>query len=150
MARFTAEQAHAYVEVQQLIYDWAFELDQHNGAHMADLVTENCVYVVGGQAQNGRGAIVKFYADRLARLGATPEGVPIHRHALHNLRVHFRGHDEVSVTFNLTYFSTAGNPKGIEQADPMLYADVRMDCRRDNDGHWRIAMFDSNPAFRRV
>ena len=35
-------------------------------------------------------------------------------------------------------------------ADPALVADVRMDCRRDDDGHWRITKFDSNPTFRRV
>jgi uncharacterized protein (TIGR02246 family) len=150
MAKFTAEQAHAYVEIQQLIHDWAFELDHHNGKHIADLVTEDCVYVVGGAAQQGREAAITFYEGRNARLAATPEGVPVHRHSLANLRAHFRNHDEASITFNLTYFSTFGNPKGTDHADPLAYADVRMDVRRDADGHWRIAMFDSNQSFRKV
>lgn len=150
MAKFTADQAHAYVEIQQLAHDWAFELDHHNGLHIAELVTNDVIYVLGGSPRTGREAVIQFYKDRLARLGATPEGVPIHRHALANLRVHFRNHAEASITFNLIYFSTAGHPKGTDQTDVSLYADVRMDVRRDEDGHWRIAMFDSNPSFRRV
>jgi hypothetical protein len=39
---------------------------------------------------------------------------------------------------------------GLNHADPAAVADVRMNCRRDSDGEWRIAMFDSNQTFRRV
>ena len=41
MAKFTAEQAIAYVAIQQLIHDWADELEIRNGLAMADLVTED-------------------------------------------------------------------------------------------------------------
>lgn len=150
MARFTAEQAQAVVEVQQLINDWGYELDLHNGEHIADLVTEDCSYFVGGVPREGRAAVVQFYADRFARLAATAEGVPIHRHALCNLRVDFGSATMASITFNLVYFSTMGVAAGVDHADPASYADVRMDCRRDADGHWRIAKFESNQAFRRV
>ncbi len=150
MARFTAEQAHAVVEIQALINEWGYELDINNGKNVANLVTEDCVYIVGGSPKNGRSEVVKFYADRLARLSATPEGVPTHRHALHNLRVHFETSNKASITFNLTYFSTMGMASGAEHADPNSYADVRMDCRRDIAGDWRIAKFDSNQSFRRV
>lgn len=150
MARFTAEQACAVVEIQQLIHDWGYELDLHNGQNIADLVTEDCTYVVGGVPREGRAGVIKFYAERLARLAATPEGVPIHRHALSNLRVSFSSTDTASITFNLIYFSTLGMAAGADHADPASYADVRMDCRRDPDGHWRISRFDSNQAFRRV
>jgi hypothetical protein len=150
MARFTAEQAQAVVEIQQLIHDWGYELDIHNGKNIAEVVTEDCAYNVGGAVRNGRAEVVKFYADREARLAATPEGVPIHRHALVNLRTSFRSADEASITFSLTYFSTLGMASGVDHADPASYADVRMDCRRDADGHWRIARFESSQAFRRV
>jgi ketosteroid isomerase-like protein len=150
LARFTAEQARAVVEIQQLINDWGYELDIHNGRNIADLVTEDCAYVVGGSPRSGRAEVVKFYADREARLAAPPEGVPIHRHALANLRTSFRSDADASITFNLIYFSTLGMASGVEHADPALYADVRMDVRRDPDGHWRIARFDSNQVFRRV
>jgi ketosteroid isomerase-like protein len=150
LARFTAEQAHAVVEIQQLINDWGYDLDLHNGAHIADLVTEDCAYLVGGALREGRAAVVQFYIDRKARLAATAEGVPIHRHALANLRVAFSSADAASITFNLVYFSTMGVAAGADHADPASYADVRMDCRREADGHWRIARFESNQAFRRV
>jgi ketosteroid isomerase-like protein len=150
LARFTAEQAQAVVEIQQLINDWGYDLDLHNGEHIAELVTEDCSYLVGGAPREGRAAVVQFYIDRKARLAATAEGVPTHRHALANLRVSFAAASEASITFNLIYFSTMGVAAGVEHADPASYADVRMNCRRDADGHWRIARFDSNQAFRRV
>jgi ketosteroid isomerase-like protein len=150
VAKFDMEQAMAVIEVQQLIHDWAHELDINNGLRVSGLVTEDCVYVVGGSSRQGRAAVEKFYQERLERLSARPEGVPTQRHTLSNLRVSFRGAGEVSITFSLVYFTTAGMASGLNHADPAAVADVRMDCRRDDSGQWRIAMFDSNQTFRRV
>lgn len=150
MAKFTLEQALVVTEVQQLINDWAGELDVNNGLQIAALVTEDCVYNVGGNEHRGRPAVSKFYQDRLARLSALPQGVPTQRHTLSNLRVEFRASDEVSITFSLVYFTTAGMASGLNHADPAAVADVRMNCRRDSDEEWRIAKFDSNQTFRRV
>jgi len=150
MAKFTIEQALVVAEVQQLINDWARELDVHNGLHIAGLVTEDCAYSVGGAAHQGRESVAKFYNDRLARLTAKPQGVPTQRHTLSNLRVEFRASDEVSITFSLVYFTTAGMASGLNHADPAAVADVRMNCRRDSDAEWRISKFDSNQTFRRV
>jgi hypothetical protein len=150
VAKFNMEQALAVVAVQQLINDWGQELDIHNGKHITGLITEDCTYIVGGAPRRGRAAVEKFYQDRLQRLSALPEGVPTHRHALSNLRVSFRSASEASITFTLIYFTTAGMKSGVNHADPAAVADVRMDCRREEDGEWRIAMFDSNQTFRRV
>jgi hypothetical protein len=151
MARFTMEEAQAIVCIQQLINDWANELDVHNGLqNMGDILTNDCVYQVGGVDRQGRAEVLKFYQDRFARLSAEPGGVPFHRHTLSNLRTTFRSADSAAITFSLVYYSAAGMASGQDHADPALVADVRMDCRRDDDGHWRIAKFDSNPTFRRV
>ncbi|MBW8881595.1 MAG: nuclear transport factor 2 family protein [Asticcacaulis sp.] len=150
MAKFTIEQAAAFAAVQQLINDWAHELDIHNGRNITDLITEDCVYTVGGVPREGRAAVKTFYQERLARLSAQPEGVPIHRHALSGLRVEFRSTDEVSIHFGLIYFTTAGMASGVNHADPAAFADVRMTCRLETDGHWRISAFDSEQIFRRV
>ena len=150
MAKFTIEQALVVAEVQQLINDWAHELDVNNGLHIVGLVTEHCAYTVGGATHQGRASVAKFYNDRLARLSALPQGVPTQRHTLSNLRVEFRDSDEVSITFSLVYFTTAGMASGLNHADPAAVADVRMNCRRDSDGEWRISKFDSNQTFRRV
>jgi hypothetical protein len=144
------EQVLAVAAVQQLISDWGHELDMHNGLHISDLVTEDCIYVVGGATRQGRPAVQKFYQERLERLSAQPGGVPTQRHTLSNLRVSFRNPDETSITFSLVYFTTAGMASGLNHADPAAVADVRMDCRLDDDGQWRIARFDSNQTFRRV
>lgn len=150
VAKFDMEQAAAVVAVQQLINDWAHELDIHNGQRITELITEDCAYTVGGVLRQGHAAVAQFYKDRLARLSAQPEGVPIHRHALSGLRVTFRSADEVSISFGLIYFTTAGMASKTDHADPASVADVRMDCRRETDGHWRISAFDSEQVFRRV
>jgi uncharacterized protein (TIGR02246 family) len=150
MARFTAEQSQAYVEIQQLIHDWGYELDHCYGENIGDLLAEDCTYFLAGTPREGRAQIVAYYADRLARLGAASDGVPVHRHAICNLRVMFSAIDAAAITFNLTYFTAAGHPLRTDHADPASYADVRMEVRREADGHWRIAHFDSGQAFRRL
>jgi len=150
VAKFNTEQALVVVEVQQLINDWAHELDVNNGLHISNLVTDDCHYMVGGTPRQGRGEVEKFYQERLQRLSALPTGVPTQRHTLSNLRVSFRNANDVAITFSLVYFTTAGMASGLNHADPAAVADVRMDCRRDHDGHWRISKFDSNQTFRRV
>jgi hypothetical protein len=150
MAKFTAEQAIAYVTIQQLINDWADELDINNGVKMAAHVTEECHYTVRGVPRLSRDEVVEFYKGRLVELEATPAGVWEHRHILSNLRVDFRSDDHAAIEFKLVYFMSAGATPGLEHADPAAVADVWMEVRRDVDGHWRISRFDSNQHFRRV
>jgi uncharacterized protein (TIGR02246 family) len=150
VAKFSIEQAVARAEVQELINEWATELDLHNGLHIAGLVTEDCSYNVGGTPRQGRAEVEKFYKERLARLSAQPDGVPTQRHILSNLRVSFSSDTAASITFSLVYFTTAGMASKLNHADPAAVADVRMNVRRDTDGQWRIAMFDSGQTFRRV
>jgi ketosteroid isomerase-like protein len=142
LTRFTIEQAAAAVEIQQLINEWALELDFHHGKNIAALVTEDCDYAVGG-GRRGRASIVEFYKG----IGETMAGQAM-RHLNSNLCVNFRSADEASIVFNLLFFTTAGT--GSTQPDPAAVADVRMDCRREADGHWRIARMDSNQPFPRA
>jgi ketosteroid isomerase-like protein len=150
MAKFTSTQAADWVSIQQLVNDWGYELDIHNGANIANLVTEDVVYHVRGAARDGRDAVVDFYKTRLTDLAATPAGVPVHRHAISNHRIAFDGADSASVTFTLVYFSTAMAAAGADPADPVAVADVQMNVRRCNDGHWRIASMDSAQALARA
>lgn len=150
MAKFTADQAIAYVTIQQLIHDWADEMDINNGLKMADLVTEDCNYTVRGVPRLSRAEVVKFYQGRLAELEATPAGVWEHRHTLSNLRADFRSDDYAAIEFKLVYFMSAGATPGLAHADPAAVADVRMEVRREADGHWRISRFDSNQLFSRA
>jgi uncharacterized protein (TIGR02246 family) len=144
MAKFEANQVADVLAIHQVINEWAFEMDVNNGLTMAPLLTEDCQYVVRGECRDGRDAVVVFYTGRL---GEFPDGPPIHRHALANQRVTFKSADEARCDFNLTYFSSVVTKMGADVADPLSYADVWMDCRREADGHWRIASFDSKPVF---
>lgn len=150
MAKFSVEQAADVLAIQQVINEWAVELDINNGAHIGALVTEDCQYHFGPTVRAGRAEIIQHYKDRLDRLGATEEGVPVHRHVLGNFIVRFKDQDEAAVTFSLIYFSTLGMAKGQDHADPAAVADVRMKCRRAADGEWLISLFDSGQSFRRV
>ncbi len=140
MAKFTTEEAVAWVAIQQLINDWGYELDANNGLNIANLVTEECNYTVRAVARTSRAGVAAFYKGRIAEF---PDGPPIQRHAQTNLRVQFKSADEASITFTLIYFTTAIVAAGASEADPCAIADVIMDVHRCDDGHWRISMFDS-------
>lgn len=149
MAKFTLDETIAVASIQQLVNDWAFDLDQHNGLNIGALITDDCEYAVGPTIVKGRSAVEKNYVDRLARLSSSPEGVPTLRHLISNLRVQFLEPHKVSITFSLAFFTTAGRG-AVEHADVGAVADVRMNCTRSADGDWRISKFDSNQTFRRA
>ncbi|HEX7856318.1 MAG TPA: nuclear transport factor 2 family protein [Sphingobium sp.] len=150
MAKFDMEQTMAVAAIQQLINDWAYDLDVNNGLSIRDLVTEDCTYAVGPAPREGREEVGAFYAARMERLTAQGGDFPVQRHLLSNLRVSFHAVDAASITFNLLYFSNAGMAAGVSHPDPVAVADVRMDCRRTAEGHWAIATFDSAQCFRRT
>jgi len=147
MAKFSTEQAASAAAINQLINDWAYELDVNNGINIAGMVTEQCDYTVRGVARTSRGEVEKFYAGRLASFSGTPAGVPTQRHALSNLRVSFNSADDAAITFTLVYYTTAGMSSGLGHADPAAVADVRMNVHRGADGDWLISMFDSAQIF---
>lgn len=140
MAKFTVEETMAWVAIQQLINEWGAELDVNNGLNIGDLVTEDCAYTVRGMERTSREDVKAFYKGRLAEF---PDGPPTQRHAQTNLVVKFTSTDEADIAFTLVYFTTAIVAAGASEADPCAIADVTMTCRRCEDGHWRISMFDS-------
>ncbi len=150
MARFSTEQAAAVAAVQQVINEWGDELDRNDGLGMleADVLTEDCRYFVGGEWRGGRAAAAQFYKERKVRLEAAG-GAPVMRHIMSNYRVSFPAADKAEVGFLLLFFAKVGTPPFTDYCDPSAVADVRMECRRDDDGQWRIALFDSGQIFRR-
>lgn len=140
MAKFTMEEAAAWIAIQQLLNEWGAELDVNNGLKIGELVTEQCDYTVRGVKRNSRAEVEAFYQGRLAEF---PDGPPVQRHVQTNLCVSFTSSDHAVVKFTLVYFTTAIVPAGASEADPCAVADVQMECRCGDDGHWRISMFDS-------
>ena len=150
MVRLSTEQSHSAVEIQQLITAWATELDRNNGLGLAPLLTEDCAYATRGTVKQGRDAAMQFYRDRLDELNRQPEGPPTLRHVISNLLIAFAADDRASVAFLLVYFSSPSKPPVMDFKGITALADCRMDCRRDADGHWRIASFDSVQNFVRA
>ena len=95
MAKFTLDETVDVAAIQQLINEWARDLDLHNGLHIGTLVTDDCEYVMGPITRRGRADVETHYKERLARLAAEPTGVPVLRHLNSNLCVHFHRADAV-------------------------------------------------------
>jgi hypothetical protein len=150
VARFNAEEAAAVAAIQQVINEWGNELDQNSGRQIteADVLTSDCRYFVGEQWREGLAATAQFYKERWDRLEAAG-GAPVMRHLHCNYRISFTAGDHASVGFLLLFFAKVGEPPFTGYCDPLAVADVRMECRREVDGHWRISMFDSGQIFRR-
>ena len=149
MTRFNAEQAAAVAAITQTINDWGYEVDIHCGRSMerADVLTKDCRCKLEGQWIEGLDNIVRFYKERNTRFEAG-EGAPVIRQILTNLRVSFTSDTAAKVGFVLILFAQLGKVPISNYCDPVEVADVRVDCRREADGHWRISLLDSDRIFR--
>jgi ketosteroid isomerase-like protein len=150
LATFTIEETVSVAAINQLINDWVFELDFNHGVTIADLVTEDCSYPMASGFAQGRQAIVDAYRKRCDRLSSESDGVPPMRHLNANLRVSFVSPHEADITFGLLFFTAEGNPAGTRHTDAAAVADVWMNVRREDDGHWRIGRFESTQPFSRA
>lgn len=148
MAKFTPEQAASIAAIKQVIYEWGDELDTNSGLKMTeiDILTKDVRYNVAGQWRDGIAATQAFYDGRREQLG---ENAPVMRHLLTNLRIKFTGEHSAEVSYQLLFFAATGTPPFLGKADPLAVADVRMETRREADGHWRISLFDSGQIFQR-
>lgn len=145
MAKFTTEQATAAVAIQQLINDWAYDLDFHDNIHVGDVITDDVSYNVGGTVRKGKAEVEAFDAARREKI---KNNRPTIRHINTNFRVTFKTADEAEVFFELVFWST--EVPGLNPADVVAVADVWMTCRRSKDGDWRICKFDSTQPLKRV
>ncbi len=140
--------AVSIVEVQQLVTEWARELDANGGLTVARLLAEDCNYLVGGRPYRGPAAVTKFYTDRGERVRLQQkDGVRTQRHTVSNFLVTFDDASHAKVAFMIINYSAAGKPPILNLVGPTIVADCRMECRREADGQWRIALFDSTPVF---
>ncbi|GGB97323.1 hypothetical protein GCM10011494_14750 [Novosphingobium endophyticum] len=150
MAKFTPEQAADVLAIKQVIYEWGDELDINNGLSMRerDCLTKDVQYNVGGEWREGLEAVSAFYNGRAEAMRAGA-GLMTMRHIITSLRVGFDDADHASVGYLLVFFAAQGEGPFDKYCDPLAVADVKMECRRDDDGEWRISRFDSGQIFRR-
>lgn len=148
MTRFTQQAALSAIEIHQLIADWGHDLDIYGGMHVASLCTQDCRYLVGGVLHQGHEPITKFYTARNERVAAQQkDGVRTQRHTITNQRVTFKDADNAAAEFILVNYSGEGKAPVLNLTGPTIVADCRMEFRREADGEWRIALFDSTPMF---
>jgi hypothetical protein len=138
----------AIIAIQQLVHEWATELDVHDGIHMAGLVSKNCTYHVRGLAREGRDAVAQFYVDRLAEFQAKSI-IMTQRHAISNIRVQFDSDSEARFTFLLTYYMSFSEAPVSGYTGPTAVADCSMRAILEN-GNWRISFFDSVQIFKQA
>lgn len=148
MAKFTSEQAADVLAIKQVIYDWADELDVNDGLKIKEsgVLTDDVRYFVGGEWREGVDAVAEFYSSRRKRLEEA-NAVPVMRHQIMGIRVYFDAADKARTGYQLLFFAKPGTPPISGYCDPLATADVRMECTRGADGHWRISMFDSGQIF---
>ncbi len=150
MANFTAAQATAIAAIQQVINEWGDQLDVDDGTTIRDagILTADCRYNVAGAWRESLDEVATFYAERKQRLAAAG-GVPVMRHIISNFRVSFTSETHAKIGYLLVFFAATGTPPFTAYCDPLAVADVKMECRLEEDGHWRISLFDSSQIFRR-
>ena len=150
MARFDMDEATAVAAITQLVNEWGYEVDTNFGRSMvqADVLTKDCRCKLDGQWINGLDEIVKFYKERYGRVEVGVGG-PVIRQIVTNFRVSFTSETEAKAGLMLILFTKVGEVPFSDYCDPVEVADVRVDCRREADGHWRISMLDSDRIFRR-
>lgn len=150
MAKFTAEQAADVLAIKQVVYEWADELDVNDGLKIREsgVLAQDVRYFVGGEWREGVEATAAFYSERKVRLEAAG-GAPVMRHQIMSVRVYFDSADKARMGFQLLFFAKVGTPPIAGYCDPLATADVRMEAKREADGHWRISMFDSSQVFQR-
>jgi hypothetical protein len=150
VAKFTLQQAADVLAIKQVVYEWGDQLDLHNGLSMreADCLAEDVRYNVGGQWREGLEAVEGFYQGRAEAMRAGA-GLMTMRHIITSLRVGFDAADHAKVGYLLVFFAALGDGPFDTYCDPLAVADVKMECRRDADGEWRITLFDSGQIFKR-
>lgn len=148
MAKFTPQQAADVLAIKQVIYEWGDELDLNNGLTMrrTDCLAEDVQYNVGGEWRDGLPAVEAFYKGRAEAMQAGA-GLMTMRHIITSLRVAFDDADHARVGYLLVFFAALTDFD--KYCDPLAVADVKMECRRDPDGEWRITRFDSGQIFKR-
>lgn len=147
MRKFLPEQRLAAFELQQLLFDYAAELDLNQCRNADRFYVEDGEFVPGSSPLNGREAIAEFYARRNESAGRLlKDGIRTARHTFVNVRVHLAGEDEAIILCTQVNYAGEGEAPVLGLQGPGIIADCHIDCRREPDGTWRFARFAAVPA----
>ena len=148
MPRFTAETAVIALELQQIVAEFANDLDFNDGLNICDFYAEDGEFAVGDFSYKGHAAIRQFYADRKERmLPQLKDGIRVAAHTFLNVRVSVESAGTAVVHFTNVNYGGEGKPPQLGTISPAMVTACRMDFRREGDGEWRIMRFSGSPLF---
>lgn len=148
MKTLSPDAAIIAMQLQQLLMQFAHELDTNDGREIAHFYADDGRYLVGNCVYEGQDEITKFYNDRAIRVAREePEGVRTGRHTYVNPHVSVGEDDNATIYFICVYFSAGGKAPILDCTGPTVIADCAMDFRRDSAGNWKIKEFRSMPVF---
>ncbi|GFE79844.1 hypothetical protein GCM10011487_18440 [Steroidobacter agaridevorans] len=148
MPKFNAETALIAIELQQLVSEFAHEIDTNGGLNITQFYAEDGEFSVGDYTHKGHAAIGKFYSDRAQRIPAShKDGIRVSMHTFVNMRVHVADKSNATVYFTNVNYAGEGHPPVMGAINPAMVTDCRMVFRKERDGEWRIVLFGGKPLF---
>jgi len=149
MRKFTATQLQDAFELQQMLYDFAYEIDMNGAQDVGRFYAEDGAFRTGGVNVEGRTGVQAFYDTRNANVKKYQrDGERTGRHIFTNVRVVFDARDADKATMHFTNINYAGEGRAPVQGigTPSAIADGVMECRRGSDGHWLFTLFAPKQA----
>lgn len=148
MSKFNPETAVIAIELQQIVSQFAHEIDTHGGLNIATFYAADGEFSVGDYTHKGHAAINKFYSDRAQRIPAShKDGIRVSAHTFVNLRVQVEDRNNATVFFTNVNYAGEGQPPVLGVINPAMVTDCRMVFRREADDNWRIVLFAGKPKF---
>lgn len=118
-------------EIENLIYEHAWLIDNHESDQLADCYLEDGRLYGIGPERKGRAALSEYGVKRAGMTGRTS------RHVSTNLRLAPHEDGRIKGHLVITLFSYDG--EGLGLADPCAVADAHDIYAKDRDGNWKIA-----------
>lgn len=148
MRELDAETVAIVTTLQQMLYAFGHTIDARYGEGIAEFYAEDGTFVLGDNAYRGRAAITAFYEAHGRRIREEQrDGARQVLHAFVNVRVAVQDRDHATLDFfNINYSAEGARPVAGAIA-PNMIVECHMACRREANGHWRIAEFRSVPQF---
>jgi uncharacterized protein (TIGR02246 family) len=133
-------------ELEQFVIGYWRDVDFNKAANVANYYTEDCTLTSKGvteQAFKGHDGVKSYYAMLFASRSADR----IVRHTVTNIHITADDVDHAVVDHFIITYAKAGSKPVQGFTGPTAFVDVRLTCRRSNDGKWRIAKFEAELIF---